>query len=92
MYDIKILENKKVIYVVTGGFMNREEGIEILEKLKQTFKRVNTLNYYFILNSNEYKTVAQNNTNLLQEVIKLYAKTSFIKKFIILPQSAIAKM
>lgn len=92
MFDIKILEEKKVICVLTGGFIKREEGIEIIEKLKQTFQRINTSKYYFILNSNEYKAVTQDNTNLLKEVINLYATTPFIKKFIIMSKSVIAKL
>jgi hypothetical protein len=92
MYDIKILEDKKVIHVTTGGFMKAEEAVEILNSLKKTFQAIDTSKYYFILDSSNFKAAAQENINLLTDVITLYAQTPFIKKFVILPISSIAKM
>lgn len=92
MYSIKVLEDKKVIHVVTGGFMNEKDGQQIYDKLKQTFSSVNTSKYNFILDTSDYKAVAQDNVPILQEILKLYASTPFRKKFVIMPSSAIAKM
>ena len=92
MYKIEVLEDKKVVYVVTAGLMKKEEGLEVLNKLKETFKKVKTSQYYLILDSSDFKPSFQEDLGLLQEVIEQYEKTSFIKKFFILPKSTIAKI
>jgi hypothetical protein len=92
MLKIEILEEKKILHVVTGGFMTREEGLDVLNKLKQTFKNIDTSKYYFILDSSEFKAAFQKDLDVLEEVLELYANIPFIKKFFILPENIVAKI
>ena len=91
MYNLEVIEEKKVVYIVTGGMLKKDEGLEILNKLKETFRRLKTLQYHLIIDSADFKAVFQEDLVILREVIELYEKTPFIKKFFILPKSTIAK-
>jgi hypothetical protein len=45
-----------------------------------------------ILDSSDFKPASQDNLGILEEVIAQYEKTPFIKKFFIMPKSAIANL
>ncbi|HEX3047443.1 MAG TPA: hypothetical protein VHY08_22010 [Bacillota bacterium] len=92
MLKIEFLEEKKILHVFTGGFIQRDEGLDILNKLKQTFQSMDTSKYYFILDSGEFKAAFQKDLDVLEEILELYAKTPFLKKFFILPENILAKI
>lgn len=92
MYKIEVLENKKAVYITTSGMFKREEGLAYLKELKETFNKLDTSKYYLIIDSGDFKTAFQEDLSILQEVVGQYEIVPFIKKFFIMPKSAIAKM
>lgn len=92
MYNIDVNKSINVIYVVCQGMITRTEGLEILNKLKDTFNKVDTSAYSLIIDSKKVKTTPTEAVDVLKAVMELYTTTPFQKKFFVVPESTITIM
>jgi hypothetical protein len=89
---MKVIEEKKTVLITTGGSILTDEGNAVYDKLKDIFSSLNTSLYNLIIDSSDFRIVAEENIELLKYILNLYDSTPFKKKIFILPKSEITNM